>query len=146
LSEFDQSGTLGYLIQVKPQASSQINSRIHSTVRSRATEPAEPFEPPKQTLENIYLTTGKLNVSFLLRNADLLCSSADWALAKNIYKTILTSGEHAAAALCGLGRCFQAEGKLEEARAQFDESIAYQPSLESYRLLGSLLIQMGKDS
>jgi tetratricopeptide (TPR) repeat protein len=140
LSEFDQSGdgTLGYLIQVKPVR--------RETRRPHTGSEPPPFKMPQPTLENIYLTTGKLNVPFLLRNADLLSSSGDSPLAKNIYKTILASGEHAAAALCGLGRCLQAEGKLEEARAKFDESIAYQASLDSYRQLGSLLIHMGKDS
>lgn len=136
LSEFDQTGegAVGYLIQVKP-----------SRPKQKTPPPFQP-EVQKPTLDNIYLTSGKLNIPFLLRNADLLGASGDWTLAKNIYKAILASGEHAAAALCGMGRCFQAEGKLEEARAKFDESIAYQPSLDSYRQLGSLLIQMGKDS
>src|SRR4051812_42686693 len=92
LSEFDQTGdgTIGYLIHVKP---------VRREARRQANEPP-PFRAPQPSLENIYLTTGKLNVPFLLRNAELLSSSGDWTLAKNIYKTILASGEHAAAALC----------------------------------------------
>src|SRR4051812_3295007 len=67
LSEFDQTGegSVGYLIQVKP---------VRREARRPAGEPP-PFRAPQPTLENIYLTTGKLNVPFLLRNADLLSSS-----------------------------------------------------------------------
>jgi tetratricopeptide (TPR) repeat protein len=148
LSEFDQLGddAVSYLIQLKPLRSPrQAPPDFAAFPEVTPSELEAPSQSRKAAHENIYLTTGKLNIPFLLRNADLLLTSGDWTLAKNIFKTILASGEHAAAALCGYGRCLQAEGKLEEARAKFDESIAYQASLECYRLLGSLLIQMGKE-
>jgi tetratricopeptide (TPR) repeat protein len=80
-----------------------------------------------------------------MRNADLLMSAGDTALAKNIYKSVLTSGEKTPQALFGLGLCLESEGKLPEAKRHYEESIAYQPALESYRRLGLLLVRMNKD-
>ena len=105
----------------------------------------ESADEDKSDIENAYLASGKLNIPYLMRNAELLYSTTDYPLARNIYKAILQSGERTAAALLGMARCFEAEGKLDEARAHYDESIAYQPSLEAYRRVASILIEQKKD-
>jgi tetratricopeptide (TPR) repeat protein len=137
LADFDCAGegVLGYFIQVRQARP------------SRAAAPVlDPSPAAKATFENIYLGTGKLNIPFLMRNAEILAASGEWTLAKNVYKTILSSGEHSAIALAGVGRCLQAEGKLDEARAKYEESIAYQPTFDCFRWLGALLLTMGKEA
>lgn len=100
---------------------------------------------PVLDLESIYLAEGKLNLPYLTRTAELLMNSGDYRLARNIYKTIANSGERTAMALHGIARCLEAEGKLEEAQARYEESIAYHPDPESYRGLASVLISLKKD-
>src|SRR5690606_24378081 len=42
-------------------------------------------------------------------------------------------------------QCLEAENKLAEARKHYEESIAYLPTLETYRRLGLLLMRLEKD-
>ncbi len=136
--EFRSNDTIDYLLQIKPrrqqpqQQPQQDNTRIEVT-------------SSKAAPESIYLPNGKLNIPFLIRNADLLFDSGDYVLAKNIYKTILKTGENTSAALFRMGRCFEAEGKYEEALVHFEESIAYHPSLECFQRLSALLLSQNKD-
>lgn len=128
----DSGSPVGYLVQIRPR-------------KAQAAPP-----PPLEGLgleqnPSMYLPNGKLNVPFLLKNAELLFLSGDYPLARNIYKAVAASGEKTASALFGIGRCYEAEGKKEEARLQYEESLAYQPDLEAYRQLASLLVRMGKE-
>jgi tetratricopeptide (TPR) repeat protein len=139
LAEFDDpasEGAISYLVQVKPR---------------RAAVPAvEPTPSPtvsRPTLaDHVYLPNGKLNIPYLDRNAEVLFASGDFTLARNIYKTLLQSGERSAFCLYRMGRCFEAEGKLTEARAHYEESIAYQPLLETYLRLSALLMRDKRDA
>lgn len=133
LDDFDDDGsedTIGYFLKIKREK------------KAAQQQPESEFRP---AMEGIYLPDGKLNVTFLAQNAELLFSTGEYALARNIYKTILQSGERAAVALLGMGKCFEAEGKLEDARAHYDESLAFQASLETYRRLASVLMTLNKD-
>jgi len=105
----------------------------------------ERSQPMPVAVDGVYLADGKLNVPFLFQNAELLLRAGDAALAKNIYKTIITSGERTAAALLGLARCFEREGKLPETRANLEDSIAYQPSFEAFDQLADVLIRQKKE-
>lgn len=144
LREFDASEGLegaGYIIHVRKRpvaAASPGEPKAEPTL-------ADPAVTAAPTNENVYLASGKLNVAYLMRNADLLRSTGDTALARNIYKAVFQSGEKTAVALFGIARCYEVEGRLEEARLNYEESIAYHPDFESYRSLGALLIRLGKD-
>ncbi len=135
LEEFDQAGSdpeakvIGYFVQLKKRP------------------PAE-MEPPLQgpgSAHGIYLGDGQLNLAFLLKNAEVLESSGDFALARNIYKAVLQSGEKTAIALLGLGRCSEALGKFDAAKRAYEESIAYQPTLDCYQRLAGILLKQKKD-
>lgn len=141
LQEFESDGSgTGYLLQIKPK---------------RVASPPSPGPVPAYTGaegdaavaagDAIYLPDGKLNIGFLGKNAELLFAAGDYPLARNIYKAILQSGERTASSLHGIGRCYEAEGKLEEARLHYEESIAYHPNLEVYQSLAALLIRQHKD-
>jgi type IV pilus assembly protein PilF len=144
-TEDDQSSpdaTASFIVRVKGRNVAAAPLVLPPQEQIAATHQAE---EPESATEGVYLSDGKLNVPFLLQNAELLVMAGDHALAKNIYSTLRASGEKTAVALFGLGRCAQLEGKLEEARALFEESIAYHPTLDSYRQLALLLIELKKD-
>lgn len=133
LEEFDstfEEGTIQYLLQVK----------------TRKATPNKPI-PTKVSApeEAVYLPNGKLNTSYLMKNADLLFDANDYTLAKNLYKTILQTGEATGVALYKAGRCLEAESQYDDACRYYEESIAYQPSLESYQRLATLYIRQSKD-
>lgn len=174
LNDFDQTGeiktdsagapVMGYFVQVKPRVAKPAAPVAKATapevsaapaftapiVTAPATQsviernlPAEKSQPT--VADSIYLSDGKLNLTYLLQSADVLYSSGDYALARNIYKAIGSSGDKTSVALMGMARCYEAEGKLEEARINFEESIAYHPTPEAYKALTSLLIRQKKD-
>jgi type IV pilus assembly protein PilF len=170
LSDFDPNGealddsagnsVMGYFVQVKPRtarpaAKAPEEPAFEPSIQVRPSAPAS-FDEPVITqaqlatrtptaADGIYLNDGKLNIPFLLQSADVLYSSGDYALARNIYKAIGSSGDKTSVALLGLARCYEAEGKLEEARINFEESIAYHPTPEAYKALTSLLIRQKRD-
>lgn len=129
LQDFD-----GYLIKMRPKNGADVSG--HAI-------PAEVLS--KAVAESLYQPDGKLNLPFLFRNAEVLFSSGEYALARNVYKAIFQSGERTATALDGIGRCFEAEGKLEDARLHYEESIAYQPNIDAFQHLASLHIRQKKD-
>jgi tetratricopeptide (TPR) repeat protein len=140
----DDSGegdTIGYLIQVKKK-----RSEIPAIpIQAEAMTHENPMGSSKPTLDGIYLPNGKLNVAFLQRNAELLLAAGETALARNVYRTIYQSGEGSAKALFGLARCYELEGKFDEAITHYEESITYHPLIETYQRLASLLIAQKKD-
>ena len=81
----------------------------------------------------------------MIKNADLLFDAGDYQLARKIYKSILQSGEYTATVLHRLGKCYEAEGKLNEAGERYEESIAYHPTLESYQRLAAVLVRQNKE-
>lgn len=95
--------------------------------------------------EGIYLPNGKLNLPYLLQNAELLFSAREFALARNIYKTVYQSGERSGLALYWMGRCSEAEGRNLEAQTHYEESITYHPTIEAYQHLSTLLVRSKKD-
>jgi tetratricopeptide (TPR) repeat protein len=96
-------------------------------------------------LDGIYKSDGKINVLYLQENAKILLSAREYALARNIYSTILRSGEKTAEALLGIGICFEKEGKKSESEKFYEDSIAFSPSLDAIQRLASLLIRSGRN-
>ena len=126
-----------YLVQVRPR---------------RAAPPPAPAaarttEATKEQ-EGVYQADGSLNVPYLFKNAELLSSCGDQTLAKNIYFKIAQgsqSATHTGRALLGLGKCYESENQLEEARARYEQSITFQPAIETYQRLANLLLHQKKD-
>jgi Flp pilus assembly protein TadD len=156
LIDFDQTGesselpVMGYFVQVKPrgrvsktQVKPQTAAPSVPASRVETVRADEKIQP--SAVEGIYLSDGKLNTPYLLQSAEMLYSSRDYALARNIYKAIISSGDKTSVALLGLARCFEAEGRLEEARINYEESIAYHAQPEAYKALTALLIRQKKD-
>lgn len=167
LEGFDQADdgeSVGYMIKVrlKPEAHAPSDPIAAAHGQAQAIDPSpgfaldtalpalsdgldEELRTQKPMWDGVYLPDGKLNVPFLSRNADLLFSAGEYALARNIYKSVLDSGERSAMALFGIARCLEADGKPDEAIKNYEESIAYHPTLDAYQRMATLLIQRKKD-
>lgn len=133
LQEMGQTSGSSYLIQIKPKG--------HTPPAVETLPSTEEGHPPEKS-DEIYLPTGKLNVSFLQRNAEILFQSGEYALARKIYRTILLNAEFTPViqeAFYWIGRCFEAEKKPQEAIMNYRESIAYRSDLETYQHLAALL-------
>jgi tetratricopeptide (TPR) repeat protein len=133
-------GMMGYFLKVKPKTKSQTNTVIQNTAQAATNINSD----HKFISDGVYLTTGKLNVPYLLKNANLLIKAKDYSLAKNIFRAVAQTGESTAQALHGIGICLEAEGKLEDAKSQFEESIAYQPTFGAYQKLIQILVRQTK--
>lgn len=142
----------------KNEATSPVASKSFqapSLAQSKASVPTSistPLAPPSTEQKTTgseqneaLLPNGKLNVQFLLENARILYKSGDYALARNIYRTLLKGGECSDTAFFEAGRCLEAEGKNESAISHYKESIAYHPSLNCFQQLSSLYIRLGND-
>lgn len=143
---------MGYFVQVKPKHARKAQSVEASPgtqaplTTARSVSVSNPASSATSvSADGIYLPDGKLNGAYLLSTAETLYENRDYALARNIYKALLQSGEKNSAAHLGLARCFEAEGKLIEAKINYEESIAYHPHPEAYKNLTALLIRQGKD-
>ncbi len=167
LDDFDGQGatheTVGYLIQVRPRVAGRDTSAEDGSERkldldhfqdpsglsedrnlfARLTD--ETLTQAKQDPGAVYVDAGKLNIPFLLKNAELLFVAGDFGLARNIYRAVVQSGERPGHSLYWLGRCLEAEGKLDEAKRCYEESITYDPTLEAYQNFAALLIRARKD-
>ena len=130
IEDFDENnqndGTVEYLLQLKPKKK-KIDLKTDSCD------------------DTVNLPSGKLNIPYLIRNSEILLESGEYSLARNIYNTILRTGESSGFVLYKLGETYEAEGKLEEARMNYEESIAFQATLEAYQKLGGLLVKQSKD-
>lgn len=136
LEEFAESnteGAVGYFLQVKKRTGPTLDTNPPTS------------DVPRIVAENVYLPNGKLNVAYLVKNADLLFESGDYGLARNIYKAILLSGDSTGLVHFRLGRCLEAEGRMTEARSEYEESITYLPTLEAYQRMSALLVRQNQD-
>ncbi len=96
-------------------------------------------------IENIYGPAGKLNLPFLERSAQILVHSKEYGLARNIYFTLIRSGECAAdvlsRAFCGLAACARGEEKLAEAVAHYEEALTFYAEYRVYQGLIEVYLQ-----
>lgn len=111
----------------------------------RETTPTVGEPASRSGVDGIYTGEGKLNFEYLFHHAEVLYRSGEFALARNIYKTVLQSGDRTALSLYWIGRCLEAEGKLPEAIAHYEESITYHPSFETFQNMAALLVRCRKD-
>ena len=134
LDSSNEDGTFEFLIQVK---------RCKRPKQTDTTSSED--STAKKALETIYLPNGKLNVPYLIKNGDLLFEEGDYGLAKNIFKAILSSGDYSGTALLRLGKCLEAENKLDEAKTSYESSITFHPTFEAYKRLASILSRQNQD-
>jgi len=133
--ENDEINTISYLVRVK------LKKRIKKlTKTSRKEESLK-----KSHLQKIYKRDGTINIEYLENNAQVLFNSKEYELSKNIYLTILNSGQKSCAALRGLGSCSKEMGDYLSAQNYFEEAIAYKPGFSCYKDLIEVLLLQGKN-
>lgn len=101
----------------------------------------ETFVITEEANSEIFQNNGRLNVSFLLRNAKILLAADDYPLAKSIFQSLIEHGEALGAAYAGLGVCYEKDGKIELAIKAYREAIIYEPSYTSLIALADLFIR-----
>jgi tetratricopeptide (TPR) repeat protein len=129
LEEFDQtpnSGSVGYLLQVKVRTSPQTDDLTN--------QPPLPDET-----ESLYAVDGTINYSYLQKNADLLFEASEYLNARSIYNTLLKSGFDTGPVLGRIAQCLEGEGNFEEACNAYERAITYLPTLSYYQHLASIL-------
>ncbi len=125
-----------FLIRVQKKNTNRSDSSLKSS--------SSFLENKKVALGEIYLPNRKLNIPYLIKNADLLLGVQDYVSARKIYYTILQSGEFTVTVLQRLGLCYEGEGKLERAYQVYEESVAYQPTVEAYQRMAAILVSQNK--
>ena len=122
-----------YVVRVRAQ-------RVAGETGAESEAPTEPAPEPK-----LYHADGTVNASYLDHNAEVLISHGEYALARNVYQTLLQSGQKTGQALYGIARCFEKEGKLDLALQKYEESASYLPSIEVFLHIAGILVQQKKD-
>ncbi|MEN9724337.1 MAG: hypothetical protein RJB38_2323 [Pseudomonadota bacterium] len=82
----------------------------------------------------------------LKRSAELLISSSDHALARNILHAMIRSGTLVGWALRTLGDTHERDQDPKKARRCYQDAVAYEPHLEGYRSLAMLEIRSRNDA
>ncbi len=90
---------------------------------------------------HVYQQNGRLNVPVLVRNAKVLLAAGDIALAKNIFRALVESGEALGVAYSGLGSCYELEGKIDLAIRAYREAIIFEPTYGCLFALAELYIK-----
>jgi tetratricopeptide (TPR) repeat protein len=91
--------------------------------------------------DEVYQANGRLNVPVLIRNAKILLTSGDTALAKNIFRALVENGEALGIAYSGLGACYEIDGKIDMAIKAYREAIIFEPTFGCLMALADLYIK-----
>src|SRR3989338_8973037 len=83
----------------------------HAAIQSMVSETFD--EAASSGSEEVFQSNGRLNKALLIRNAKILLAAGDVALAKNIFRALVESGESLGVAYSGMGGCYELEGKLD---------------------------------
>lgn len=129
---------VSYLVQLRKPAPKEAAPPLQTPALQETPTRPGPQDP-------VYLPDGSLNVDFLEKNAEVLLSAGEASLSRNIFKTILSSGGRTAAALNGIGRTYEAEGRMADAISNYEESVAFHPALDTYRRLAAALLADKKE-
>ncbi len=87
----------------------------------------------------------KEDIPYLAENAQILLAAGEVALARNIFRAILRTGEASDIAYAGLAACSDREGLVDQAIQFAWDSVAFAPNKQGYQLLAQLLVQQGRD-
>lgn len=91
--------------------------------------------------DEVELPNGRLNSQLLIRNAKILLAAGDVALAKNIFRALVESGECLGVAYAGMGGCYELEGKIDLAIKAYREAIIFEPTYGCLFALSELYIK-----
>lgn len=75
---------------------------------------------------------GSVDAAEMEQHAQVLVKNQEYKLARNIYRTLLTSGQNPSRALIGLGQTFELQKDWAKAKKMYEEAIAYKPTLDAF--------------
>jgi|GEM_PF-465974 len=130
-----------YIIQVRNTPGGQMIAAGREKIATPSSNPPQPSPAPEESAK---LPDGAWNIPFLERNAALLTRAGEHALARNIWTILSKTGACTGRAHLGLALGFELEGKTEEARAHYQESLAFEPSLDAARGLAATHTRLGR--
>ncbi len=111
----------------------------HNAIQSMVSETFSEADTSRS--EEVFQTNGRLNTALLIRNAKILLAAGDIALAKNIFRALVESGESLGVAYSGMGGCYELEGKLDLAIKAYREAIIFEPTYGCLFALADLYIK-----
>lgn len=127
-----------FVLQVRKKHSDEKMFEASSKKRKK-------MDPDPSTInDGIYLSNGKLNAQYLLDNALILIQANETSQAKKIVLSLIKNKERMGESLFLLARCLQQEGQNEDALKKYEESILFQPRLETFQHYSSLLLMMNR--
>ena len=135
-----------YIVQVRGRSARAGAMQPTATGMMPKPSPAktEQKEQPGSVADSTKLPDGSWNIPYLEQNATLLTRAGEHKLARNIWKILSKTGACTGRAHLGLAVGFEIEGKIEEARGHFQESLAFEPSLEAARGLAATQTRLGR--
>lgn len=111
----------------------------HSAIQSMVSETFDDADTSRS--ETVFQSNGRLNTALLVRNAKILLAAGDVALAKNIFRALVESGEALGVAYSGMGGCYELEGKIDFAIKAYREAIIFEPTFGCLYALAELYIK-----
>ncbi len=108
----------------------------HAAIQSMVSETFQEGNP-----DEVMQPNGRLNAALLIRNAKILLAAGDVALAKNIFRALVESGESLGVAYAGMGSCYELEGKIDLAIKAYREAIIFEPTYGCLFALSELYIK-----
>ncbi len=117
-----------------PESNLDINSMVEETLTQ-----------PTDEVEQIYLPTGKLNVPFLMKNAQLLFDAGEFADAITVLGRVYETGEDSSSALYLIGKCHEKGDNRAEAEKAFRHALSFRATQEIYETLTNLLVREKRD-
>lgn len=155
VTEFSKSDSEEFfLLRVKTQSAQPLTPppfkarEIAENVEQKIKEEeiyASANEPANTAAQDTAEKISAEDIIFLTENAEVLFSAGEIALARNIYRAILKTGEASDLAYAGLAECSDKEGLLDQAIQFAWDSVAFAPNKKGYRILSQLLVQQGRD-
>jgi len=128
----------------KPQELKELHPHSDQENQSSLLSPLKTEKPPSEMCG----LDGKLNVPYLIQNAEILLNAGENELARRILTKLQNSSPIGSESeVCSLiGRSYQNENRLDEAIQAYKEALVYQGSLKTLILLTQLLIRKKKDA
>jgi len=133
-----------YLIQVRTDSRVKAqNQKAQGTRTTTGTETSPPLAPPADPIRN---ADGTWNLPFLQKNAELLSRHGEHAHARSIWLILSKHHQWSAQAHYHLGCGYESESALEKARMHFQESLAFEPKLDTVLALAAVQTKLKRDA
>lgn len=127
----------GFILENSILDKNQKNSFLIRITQPDVDKKTTPITPATHDQE-IHALDGKLNAEYLIANAKILISAAEYDSASTILRAIVCSGRKTSEVCLLLGRCYESLSRDELASNYYEESIAFLPSIEAYQRLSGL--------